>query len=126
MKNLLLIILLIPTYIYAEDLTLICDGETNFYDVSKKTSTKKKESKLVEITNSYLSYEGLKYTDKHFEKDRSHEFIAWYEGIISTNIIINRNSGKIIASHESYIQDSKNMDSRTTFTGMCRKQERKF
>ena len=130
MKNILLILLLIPTFIQAEELGLICDGETTEYDSISEQKTSKKSSKNIIITDTYLSYEGLKYLDDNFDTDRKTEFIAHYEGpFISTEIRIDRYTGKIVATHyrDKKIQGKYKKGFRIlTFQGVCRKKEKAF
>ena len=130
MKKILLILLLIPTLIQAEELGLICDGETTEYDSISKQKTSKKSSKNIIITDTYLSYEGLKYLDDNFDTDRKTEFIAHYEGpFTSTEIRIDRYTGKIVATHnwDKKIQGKDKKGFRiVTFQGICRKKEKAF
>jgi len=130
MKKILLILLLIPTFIQAEELGLICDGETTDYDSISKQKTYTKMSKNIIITDTYLSYEGLKYLGDNFDKDRKTEFIAHYEGpFTSTEIRIDRYTGKIVATHNRdkklHGKDKKGFRV-TTFQGVCRKKEKAF
>ena len=123
MKKILLILLLIPTLIQAEELGLICDGETTEYDSISKQKTSKKSSKNIIITDTYLSYEGLKYykgTD--FDRDTKAEYFAHFDGIaFSTYIKIDRFTGKIIATVSYHKENSTR-----TFEGVCRKKEKAF
>ena len=121
MKKILLILLLIPTLIQAEELGLICDGETEKYVFETKQTTSKKNSEDVVITDTYLRYQGLKYykgTD--FDRDTKAEYFAHYDGVsFSTYIKIDRFTGKIIA-----INSTENLT--RTFEGVCRKKEKAF
>ena len=121
MKKILLILLLIPTFIQAEELGLICDGKTKKYVYETKQTTSKKSSEDVVITDTYLRYQGLKYykgTD--FDRNTKVEYFAHYDGVsFSTYIKIDRFTGKIVATNS-------NDDRTKTFEGICRKKEKAF
>ena len=123
MKKILLILLLIPTFVQAEELGLICDGETTEYDSISEQKTSKKSSEDVVITDTYLRYQGLKYykgTD--FDRDTKAEYFAHFDGIaFSTYIKIDRFTGKIIATVSYHKENSTR-----TFEGVCRKKEKAF
>jgi len=121
MKKILLILLLIPTFIQAEEFGLICDGETTEYDSISEQKTSKKSSEDVVITDTYLRYQGLKYykgTD--FDRDTKVEYFAHFDGVsFSTYIKIDRFTRKIIATHSDDYRVK-------TFEGICRKKEKAF
>ena len=123
MKKILLILLLIPTFVQAEELGLICDGETTEYDSISEQKTSKKSSEDIVITEDYLRYQGLKYykgTD--FDRDTKAEYFAHYDGIMfSSYIKIDRFTGKIIATVSYHKENSTR-----TFEGVCRKKEKAF
>ena len=123
MKKILLILLLIPTFIQAEEFGLICDGETTEYDSISEQKTSKKSSEDIVITEDYLRYQGLKYykgTD--FDRDTKAEYFAHYDGVsFSTYIKIDRFTGKIIATVSYHKENSTR-----TFEGVCRKKEKAF
>ena len=123
MKKILLILLLIPTFVQAEELGLICDGKTKKYVLETKQTTSKKSSEDVVITDTYLRYRSLKYykgTD--FDRDTKAEYFAHYDGVsFSTYIKIDRFTGKIIATVSYHKENSTR-----TFEGVCRKKEKAF
>ena len=121
MKKILLILLLIPTLIQAEELGLICDGKTKKYVYETKQTTSKKSSEDAVITDTYLRYQGLKYySGTDFDRDTKVEYFAHYDGVsFSTYIKIDRFTGKIVATNSD--------DDRVkTFEGICRKKEKAF
>ena len=121
MKNFLLILLLIPTFIQAEEFGLICDGETTEYDSISEQKTSKKSSEDIVITEDFLRYQGLKYykgTD--FDRDTKAGYFAHFDGVgFSAYIKIDRFTGKIVA-----IVSTENLT--RTFEGVCRKIEKAF
>ena len=147
---------LIPTLAYAEEFVLSCDGEVSGYKNTARKSTFTKETRIVEVTESFLRYEGLRYeTDKvDYEghksttsyRKNSNQITALYQAFITgrnfkeedykkenfTDIQINRMTGEIYA-HLSWGEDKTKASGadvstfgHSTFKGKCKKQKKAF
>ena len=139
MKKLLLILLLAPTLIQAEEFNLVCEGETSVFN-EIKLFAKYDKTHIITIKDSTLSmkvdnYIGdITYAGEHFEINKN-EYIAWYtpedteSTYPSTTININRMTGKIKFNlTQPWVNREANTKGNTyeNFIGICRKAERKF
>ena len=77
MKKILLLLLLLPTLIQAEEVNLICDGETRVTNESGYLFGKYAKTHIITIKDSTLFMKDINYSGEHFEINRN-EYIAWY------------------------------------------------
>jgi len=133
MKKLLLILLLAPTLIQAEEFNLVCEGETSVFN-EIKLFAKYDKTHIITIKDSTLFMKDINYSGEHFEINRN-EYIAWYtpedteSTYPSTTININRMTGKIKFNlTQPWVNREANTKGNTyeNFIGICRKAERKF
>ena len=134
MKKLLLILLLIPSFASAEEVNLICDGETRVTNESGHLFGKYANTHIITIKDSTLFMKDINYSGEHFEINRN-EYIAWYTPLHpestypSSKININRVTGKMKYKRtKPHVIKETNTRKYTynIFEGICRKGERKF
>ncbi|MDA7843388.1 hypothetical protein N9A26_00075 [bacterium] len=74
MKKLLLILFLIPTFVLAEDFTLVCDGEMRTYRNNKPESVSQK-TRVIDVKESAIRIDGEIYkteTSKSYDDEMGH------------------------------------------------------
>ena len=147
MKKLLLLILLAPILIQAEELYLVCEGTDEgsniFFDKGYKWDDAKfyikATDKKIEVTDSY--FQGMKGdTFKHFSYTKDKGYIkvdsarkyethrANYDRCIEVNysLEINRMTGKILTKYNSENSCGTKNSTHNTFKGICKKRKRAF
>jgi hypothetical protein len=147
MKKLLLLILLAPILIQAEELYLVCEGTDEgsniFFDKGYKWDDAKfyikATDKKIEVTDSY--FQGMKGdTFKHFSYTKDKDFIKIdsvreYERYYSFNdycieqnysLEINRMTGKINTEWSQKNSCGDKIDQHNSFKGICKKRKRAF
>lgn len=129
MKKLLLLFLIFPTFIFAEDFYLICEGVDEVY--VNRDKIENTDTKSIEVSDSFITFENNKFTvnndeTRYFKRKNELNFsLARFENKeLVTDIYgtIDRVSG-IIHVRSSYLSEN----TLKFFNGKCKKtKERAF
>jgi hypothetical protein len=132
MKKLLLLLLLAPNLIQAEELNLVCEGIA-----TKPAFTTNREFyiKATDETIEMLPYSLFKGYDFIYKKDKDlitvnvkekQEYNDGYCTEYYYSLVINRMSGTIYYEYDAMNPCEKTYHDYGTFKGTCKKQERAF